>query len=650
MPPATPAERRPRTLPRARRWAAVAVAALLAGACDGVSGATLRPAPARAGGRGPAPRLPLVAARDEPPAPALPPPPAAPPIGDWSEPVLGPDGAVDPAAYEAVAAAYDRPATVDARLGPSADDYGAAADAPTLPQRGAGGLEGDRDAYDDRTWTDWFAMSGPLAYSPDTDGDAGLARARNGSVYCSGAAPGWLLDHRVQTEPDQGNHYSRERDPALDSASWAAASGGAAPRLPVAMGQARAGGSIYSVVAFRDGMVGITGNGNDPNTKYGRYPASRVPEGDVPTAVAVTPGGEFALVTTWDTRRHVGEVAVFALEGAVHATGDADPEDGFRFGFPSSTTVRDLKLLGAVDLPFAAPTDIEATADTIFRSSRGETDNVGLDLGRQGERDVWYGHSGSIWKRTARAGYAVVSSRAEDAVAFVDLQPLLSYYRDMHFTTQDRHQQTQEVGPAPDQWPFTFAHAPEQAPLVAVTLHVEAPTAVAAGYARPPGSNDWRSPEVWDDGVFAGSAYVATLAGQFLRFDVGGLATEEEAGVPAQVDAVDVGRNPTSIEYTTDFAVGNDLVVTSRGDRAVVQLEDDLTRVGTLRDSRLVDPVGVALSRNRRFCGGATYLSALDHRGAQVVNYTVRDRGDYGFGHALAIPGRPFLALMAEVI
>lgn len=570
-----------------------------------------------------------------------------PTVGNWSEMILADDGSLDADAYEAVAEAYDAPDIVDYRLGPRASDYGTPTTAPTLPQRGSEGFFGDRSAYEDGDWTNWYAMSGPLPYVSDDADDGGLARARNGSIYLSSRPPGYLFDQRPAVTPDKGNGYSRPRDPALDSPAWVEAAGGAPPSQPVAVARSHTD-SIYSVVAFADGLVGVTGNGNDPNTRFGRYPVTRLAPGQVPTAVAITPGAEFALVTVWDTNDHQGKVAVLALQGAVHA--QTGMRDDVRYGFPSWADVRGIKLLGTVDLGFAAPVAIAASTDITTGFSRGDEDNDDLNLDQQSERDTWFDHSGGRWQRTARAGYAVVASRAEGKVAFLDLEPLLAYYRQMYFTTQERYDQTKDVGPAGDQWPYTFDQAPEQRPVLSSTLGVPAPTAVGAGFNRPPSFNFWRSPDsIWDEDIFGNSAYVATMSGTLIRFDVDRLNKVGDTGEPTQMAARDVGRGLTSIDYSTQFDKANDLVVTSRGDRRITRLTDALSPLQTLRDSRIADPVSVGLSRNGRGDFSSTFTSVVDHDGKRLLNYATSDDG-YQWGFTLPLPGKPLRFLPAEVL
>lgn len=237
-------------------------------------------------------------------------------------------------------------------------------------------------------------------------------------------------------------------------------------------------------LAFANGVIGAVGTGNDPYTSEGfPYPHTRLPGGRIPTAMAVTQNNEFVLVTVWNTSEKKGQLAVIAVLGHQNAQ-----ERRFYWGLAGGwPTVRGLKLLGFVDLPFAAPLAVDAAVDIALGNTRGHGDNVHDDLSVAAVRERWWNaprNPGDWGKRTARFGYAIVSSRAEDKVAIVNLRPLLDYYRKMYLTTPERFLQTTQVGPGRNRWPFTFEEAPEQKPRVVALWTVRRPTAVSVGAAR----------------------------------------------------------------------------------------------------------------------------------------------------------------------
>lgn len=632
---------------RAARWVVPALSVAVAAAVAvGYRSPEVLARPA--GGDAAAPLGPLVAA-DGVPAPAASRPPeggaAGTPTagrpGRWTERILDARGSVDPAAYRAVAGSYDR--ELDYRLGPTAADLGARGGSPaTVAARGRDGWDGDcADVRAQRRSDYWFSMSGQLLHAPsgaDTGAGspAGVARARNGAIYRLDGKP--CYDLRVSTEPDKGNHHNRRTDPAVTDEAVLAANGGTPLGTPVAVARARVGQGIDAVLAFANGMVVLTGTGNDRV----RPAFARLPAGSVPTAAARTNHGEFALVSYWNTRTVTGGVAVFAVKGAPDST-DRPMEKHWglqHYGLHASG----LKLLGVVPLPgIAAPTAISAADDVSIGVPDRHDPAFQEDLAQQRVRDRWAGDVDRS-HRVARAGYAVVASRAEGKVAFVDLQPLFGYYRSMYLTDQASYDRTTRQGPADGQWPHTFSAAPQQRPAVTAVLDVAAPTAVAAGFPRGSATHGWRGAD-----TFGSRAYVAGLDGTLRVYDVGGLNTRDAARAPALVRTVDMGRNPTAIEYGRSAYHLNDLVVTSRGDRRVTILDQDGGTVLSLRDRRWSDPVAAFPSRYNSGAFGASLLTVADFAGHQVLNYSYgEDSARFGYATRFG-ESRPFAISFTEV-
>jgi hypothetical protein len=171
----------------------------------------------------------------------------------------------------------------------------------------------------------------------------------------------------------------------------------------------------HGIVAFRDGLLGAVGSGNSSDT----FPSARLAPGKVPTDVAVTNNGEFALVTLWDTEACTGEVAVVALT----------QRDGYLAGLPSEGFFGAIKVLGYVQLPIAAPTRISASVDFAMWMASSSRDAQAELSGQEG-RDRW-ASSEDDPHSAARSGYALIASRDEDEVVVLDLQPLLAFYRSM---------------------------------------------------------------------------------------------------------------------------------------------------------------------------------------------------------------------------
>ncbi len=587
---------------------------------------------------------------------------------NWVEKILNSDGTINWTEYTNVANNYDRPDIIDYRLGPSYTFYHSTPEnIPTLWGPNDDGFFGNCSSTlksgGSTGATDWYAMSGQLLFSPDTTAAAeyqpGVARARNGSIYLyQDASPEYCFDTRVQWTPDAVNYYNTNPEIAVTQQSWKDASGGSIPAPPIATVRTKATiCGVTGYLIFKNGLIGVAGTGNDGYIGSGSEPyhLMKLPAGKIPTAAAVTPNNEFLLVTVWDTKNRKGQVAVIAIKGRALAN-----EKSFNWGFPNWPTIRDMKLLGYVNLPFAAPTAIQTSVDYGSGSGRGFNDNQNLNLDSQTERDTWYNWSGSVFKRTARSGYAVVLSRAEDKAAFIDLQPLLEYYRMMYFTTQDKYDSTKNEGTAPNQWPYTFSYSSQQKPKVVATINVKKPTAVAAGLIWSTGH--WRD----SNDTFRENVYIATMDGELRMYKVGNLmTTDSEVKIGEPFKIVAIAKNPTSIDYGHNAIFGNDIFINCRGDKAVYYLYYDGTVHASFRDARLQDPVYVAVSNNSRGVYSCPILSVIDFKGRQVVNYRYQNdltealrtpvgnpsgSSVFEYGHATSLPGQPFMFTLAEVI
>jgi hypothetical protein len=222
----------------------------------------------------------------------------------------------------------------------------------------------------------------------------------------------------------------------------------------------------------------------------------------------------------------------------------------------------------------------------------------------------------------------------------------------MYFTTAAEYQKTQNEGPAPDQWPFTFEIAKEATPKVVQTLDIPQPTVVATGFAHN------------DDRGMVSKAFIGTLNGNLLIYDVGALISPKATTAVKSVGMVPIGRNPVSIASGRHLRPRNMLIVACRGEREVVWVSisgENATVMKRLRDARLTDPVSVEVSDTR----GAFVVSVADFKGRRVVNYlhsSINSWGEKLFGElgqdgkaefectgVLELPGSPFLLSCAEV-
>ncbi|MCG6134883.1 MAG: hypothetical protein MET45_09490 [Nostoc sp. LLA-1] len=609
----------------------------------------------------------------------------------WRERILNANGTINWQEYTNVAQNYHKREMIDYRFGPKYSDFHTTEESfPLVYQPSSDGIirknAGNWCRVSPGTDGDpggaWI-MSGQMLFSPDASAppeyqfgssnmrsaDAAMRFSDNG--LCLRVRPEWTADWWNR------NNISTPTTPAVKQ--FYNASGSQLPLPPIATARGVGGASVTGFLAFQNGVIGITGTGNDPYTSEGfSYLSAKLGNGKVPTAMAVTNNNEFVLVTVWDTVNRKGQVAVLAVK-----TRQMAQESRFYWGLPGWPTVKGLKLVGYVDLPFAAPNAIDVTVSTRLGNPRGYNDNRNDDLNLQSVRDNWYKNTAwdtswgnNYWKQTAQSGYAIVSSRAENKVAFIDLRPMLKYYRKMYLTTPANFDQTKNEGTASNQWPHTFGHAPEQKPVVAKVLTIDKPTAVATG-------NRWntlRTPRSYYDGDFTKplkTAYIASMDGTVRMYNVDSLifpnATASVSDIPFK--SFQVGRNPVQMFHGFHSTANDDYYIVSRGDRAIYYTRYNGNIRGILRDSRLKDPVNVAVSLDQAGYGGsgpdkamyANVLTVMDFNGKQIVNYMVDDGSNvnkeqvnfigpngqkmlFQHGYSNPVNGYPFMFTVEEVI
>lgn len=528
-------------------------------------------------------------------------------------------------------------ATIDKRLGPRAGENEPEPEEIFL--RHADGTY-NRGWEKGKEPVDWTGLAGQVLYVPLEQKNPGVDRMR----FCwsfhenHGGARFW---HVYELAPTMKDWFCKSPDPAARHPDWTRAAGGALA-YPVAVARAPVAWSNCGVIAFRNGLVGATGYGNNDD----RYPFIMLPPNKVPAAVAVTPNNEFALVAVRDIAELRGQLAVIALEARALA------QHSFPYaGLPNAGTYTRLKLLGFVDLPgMAAPSAVSATGDVSRWAWLSPIAKERLDS--QESRDRWQKGADANHKASS-FGYAVVASRSEDRVAFVDLSPLYQYMRTMYFTTQENFEKTKNEGASPDQWPFTFDVARLATPRLAGVVPVPRPTAVAAGI------------EVPRDRTFLSKAFVACEDGRLIVFDVSHLVGRNPGvqGAPVPTGMIQLGRNPVSIAYGRYAERADHLIVACRGDREVLWVDTSAGGkvVRRLRDGRLADPVAVALWDSR----GAFGVSVADFAGRKIVNYLCKPIDSWGdrlFGGlgpdgrsefectgVLELPGHPYSISCAEI-
>jgi hypothetical protein len=258
---------------------------------------------------------------------------------------------------------------------------------------------------------------------------------------------------------------------------------------------------------------------------------------------------------------------------------------------------------------------------------------------------------------------AVVISKSEKKAAFIDLKPLFTYVNSVYFGTGPT--EFTNLGQSDSQWPYTFAHRPQQTPTVISTVALDSrPTAVRTTLF----GNVHR-------------AWIATEEGSLRIYGLGDVQTGTTATDVVERGRVAVGKNPTSLaiskidpENRSIEPLNQQVLVASRGDRKIqwVRFASDGNSgsvVRTLQDSRIVDPIAVEDVDN--FASDNMTLSIADYTGKAVSNYRygsvvfagggacpastggcpVQGTGGMNmeFGGSFTMEGRPFMLRSANV-
>lgn len=401
---------------------------------------------------------------------------------------------------------------------------------------------------------------------------------------------------------------------------------GATPAAPLAIARGLAIWSNHGVVLYGNGWVTTAGTA----TSQGSHPVLKLPNGKLPTALAVTPRNELALITVIDMKDRQAQLAVIALEacapGFAHDWHQAYPM------FPNQGSFSDMKLLGFVDLPMKTPSAVAASTNHIPGRLSGPDGNIAMpsqiNLNDAGTR------AGLAKSHMSGSGYAVVISREEDKAVFVDLQPLLAAVQAAYI-----------AGEKP--WPATFEKQPAWTPAVVAEIEIPRPSCVMA---RAAGGEHNRT-------------FIGTEEGEIRSFAVGGLGTTAAAKAEdvKPAGALDVGKNPVWLAWKGG-AGGPDcgFIVVSRGERALQWVsfgpkEGKITR--ELRDRRMVDPVHCEIADTHGV--EMQLVTVADFRGRKIINYRCspavfatnggarygcgpKGTDEFECGGVLPIPGFPF--------
>jgi hypothetical protein len=325
-----------------------------------------------------------------------------------------------------------------------------------------------------------------------------------------------------------------------------------------------------------------------------------------------------------------------------------------------------MKILGYVDLPgMTAPTEIAVTTGMDqWRTMHPNGTFVGWStpLSSQGNRES-FRKGGGNYDKSVKGGVAVVISKSEQKAAFIDLEPLFTYFNSVYFDG-DQATFNSRMGTLrqEDGFPYSFDREPSQVPKVVKTVSLDAkPTAVRTTVFETP-SRAWIATE-------DGTLRIYSLDG----YAQGGAAPAPSASAFTEVGKVGgIGRNPTSLATSKGEPSGNSatqVLVNSRGDRKISWVRFDASGnsgsvVRTLQDSRLGDPIAVEDGDN--FFNTGNLLSVADYGGKAVRNYRYGPiifgaggacpppngcgtSGSIEYAGSLALPGKPYQLQTANV-
>ncbi|MGC4066701.1 MAG: hypothetical protein QM784_19110 [Polyangiaceae bacterium] len=468
-----------------------------------------------------------------------------------------------------------------------------------------------------------------MLYAPDETQDPGIDRVQT-----------YGYEHGVICESPQSGPYlgGPHPDPAIGA--WEQALGETVAH-PIGFAQTEMVETNGGILLFANGLIGATGNQTSGTT----YPYFQLPPHKVPTAVAITGYNEFALVTVMDTDEMRGQVAVFALRST-------KPE-AFSipyFALPNEAGFVGIHLMGYVDLPdMIAPTAIAVSGNNGGTPGGHAIGNEFSDLRDPAKRAAFSRDDDERW--VANSGQAVVLSKWENEITFLDMRPLFRFVRSVYFGSEE----TFNRSTATDPWPYDFDDQPEAAPVVVRTLSVERPTVARIGNqigAFPKGLQTHLN------------AFVANEAGEIRLFDVTAFSSTDR---PVPTDSireyakVQAGYNVTSMTIVRNSSFNRSLVVSSRADRIVQWVavgESSVDVVRELKDERIVDPVAVDVNDR------GPIVTLVDFSGKRVLSYRTgpteanggKPPANYGCGEngsdteclnfefagEMAYPGTPF--------
>lgn len=451
---------------------------------------------------------------------------------------------------------------------------------------------------------------------------------------------------------------------------------------PVCIGHAhgRPGWATQSIACFQNGFICTAGANTMTNRTYCQLRA-----GLVPISVTCTTSNEFALVVCWDTVNFTSVVAFISLTGLADGSTIQSPYSGSDEGWwgewnephPGMHNLGNLafmKIVGYLDTGLKAATAISATTghprfgylngSGAAIGTDGTTGNTGNWTADESQRQKWA--SGVFSNRYAKQGLAMVISKTEKKVVFIDLKPLFTYMNGKYFGDRAGYLETTNIGNGAGQWPYTFTEQPSQTPTVVKTITLaNAPTSV---FTFAYTSDDW-----------ARLGFVGTEDGQMHVYSTGNYATPGQTGNAANIAETTqffVGANPTSIDNIKEKAgtprfetnlvddVSKQYLVCSRAEKAIRWFEMTSATTAVIRrklqDSRMVDPIKAVDTDNH----GTEHYSIVvaDYGGrtahaylwGDTILHTYADlrfniQAEFEYGGGFQTPGKPVEVLTANI-
>ncbi|MDA1359335.1 hypothetical protein O1R50_06865 [Glycomyces luteolus] len=250
------------------------------------------------------------------------------------------------------------------------------------------------------------SIQGQLGYVTDESGLTGIDHV---TVLES-------TDDSLGLTPRAGGRFTDEGRPELElqegaTADCVAGLGGELGK-PVALARPERSAEVnaHSVIAFSSGIIATAGiSGAQGGT------CLQLPDGQVPTDVALTDGNELALVTTWTPESQTGSLVVIAL-GDKKGSYQSSWSESYP-GLPNPGHFGSAAIVGTVELPFTAPTSVDA-----WSNSGGSLNSERSDVAGGAGRD-----------QVATAGYAIVGDLSTSQVAVVDLASTLEGLAAQHY-------------------------------------------------------------------------------------------------------------------------------------------------------------------------------------------------------------------------